>query len=126
MKLLELLLATASGLPASTYGFGEKMCGDVGAPRSCAVGATTASGEAFDPRIPTAAIAAPSRMQLQARWVWLRIADGPYKCVRVRLNDKMNPRWIGRRGFDLTPAAVLKLGGEPTPKWSGRVVVCST
>lgn len=125
MTLLELLLTTASGLPSSTYGYSEMMCGDVGRPRSCAVGATTASGETFDPSIPSAAVAAPASLVLKARYIWIRLADGPFRCVRVRLNDKMNPRWIGVRGFDLTPAAVEKLGGLPTPKWSGRVRVCS-
>lgn len=125
MGVFELMLVTASGLPASTYGFGELACGDVGKPRMCVAGAITASGEVFDPGIPSAALAAPARLVLRGQWVWLRLADGPFRCVRVRLNDKMNPRWIGRRGFDLTPAAVHKLGGVASPAWSGRVLVCT-
>lgn len=122
---MEKYLAIASGLWASVYGFGEYMCGDVGFPRACEVGATTASGEGFDPDLPTAALAAPADLRMEARDVWLRLDGGPHECRRIRINDKMHPRWIGVRGFDLTPAAVRRLGGVPTPKWGGRVHVCS-
>ncbi len=125
MTTIEMLLSLASGLQATTYGWSEMMCGDVGSPRICAKGAVTASGEEFDPAVASAAIAAPARLVLRPQWVWLRLADGPFKCVRIRLNDKSNPRWIGRRGFDLSPAAVRRLtGAVPSSAWSGRVHVC--
>lgn len=119
--LLELL-ATASGLLATTYGHGEMMCGDIGKPRPCILGEPTASGEPFDPSIPTAAIAAPTAFRLKATIVRLRIPGG--QCQPIRINDKMNPRYIGVRGFDLTPAAVELLTGTSSPYWSGKVEVC--
>lgn len=122
MTLIDLLMI-ASGLPATTYGFGEHFCGDVGKPVPCAYGAVTASGEVFDPSLPTAAIAAPFTLLLKPTLVRLRIPGG--KCRAIRITDKMNPRWIGKRGFDLTPAAVrLLTEGESHPKWSSKVEVC--
>lgn len=123
--LFELLLSTASGLPASTYGVGERMCGDVHKPAACVRGAITASGEPFKPQeIPSAAIAAPFRLKLAAKWVYLKL-QGPYPCRKVRLNDKMNPRYLGKRGFDVSPAGVRLLTGRPaTSHWSHVVEVC--
>jgi hypothetical protein len=124
--LLDMLLAVASGLPASTYGSADElMCGDVGKAVRCSRGALTASGEVFKPyEVPSAAIAAPFRLRLSARWVYLKL-QGPYPCRKVRLNDKMNPRWIGKRGLDLSPASVRLLTGRPaTAYWSHVVEVC--
>lgn len=45
-------------------------------------------------------------------------------CVRVRLVDKMNPRHIGMRGFDLTPGALKVLFGSADKHWTGNVSVC--
>ncbi len=120
---LHELLVVASGLTATTYGHGELMCGDVGKPRACKVGAITASGEPFDPSLPTAAIAAPFTYRLQARTVYLKVPGG--QCRPIRLTDKMNPRYIGKRGFDLSPKAVqLLTNEEPSRTWSGKVEVC--
>jgi hypothetical protein len=122
MTLLQAI-ALASGLQATTYGHAELACGDIHAPVPCTHGAVTASGELFDPGLATVAIALPTRTRLRAADIWLRVGDG--RCHRVRLNDKMNPRWIGVRGFDLTPRAVELLTGKPaTRHWSGVVHVC--
>lgn len=110
---------------ASTYGYGEIMCGDIGAPRRCKSGALTASGEVFNPYLPTAAVFAPTKLRMSARYVWMKMKGGPYNCRMIRVNDKGNPRFIGERGFDLTPGAVLLLGGTPSPTWGGRLERCS-
>lgn len=123
---MELLLTTALSLTATTYGWGEMMCGDVGRPQSCSEGAVTATGQPFDPAIPSAAIPAPARKRIQATVLYLRLRNVPdAPCVRVILNDKANPRWIGQRGLDLSPAAVQALTGKtPVPYWKGEVELC--
>lgn len=123
MPTLTELLIVASGLHSTTYGFGETKCGDTHAPIPCAYGALTASGDVFDPDVPTAAIAAPFKLRLRAQTIWLRVPGKA--CHPIRLNDKLHPRWIGQRGFDLSAAAVRQLTGKPaTPYWSGIVEVC--
>jgi hypothetical protein len=124
--LTELLITLASGLTATTYGYGEKNCSDVGTPKPCVSGAVTASGEVFKPnQIPSVAMAAPHRLKMVGRWIRIKLA-GPYPCKSVRLNDKMNGRWISVRGFDLSPRAVTLLTGRPAkPTWSGVVELCS-
>ena len=124
MTILELLII-ASGLTATTYGVhGEMYCGDIGKPRPCEYGAITASGDIFDPAEVTAAVAAPTRLRMKPVYVWLRVEGG--ECHQVRVNDKMNPRYLGVRGFDLTPATVQLLTGKPaTRHWSGKVFVCA-
>lgn len=122
--LLELLLL-ASGLTATTYGHGEFRCGSIGNPVQCVRGAITASGMVFDPGVPMAAIPAPTNMRFRDPMrIGLRIPHGP--CVMVWVADKSHPRWIGSRGFDLTPAAVTKLTGKrATHYWSGEVEICN-
>lgn len=113
---------------ATTYGWGEHMCGDVGNPKPCQRGAITASGEPFLPhRVPSAAVPAPANKRLRGSWIHLRLQGVPdAPCVKIRLNDKANPRWIGTRGFDLSPAAVRELTrGMPLPHWSGKVERCT-
>ena len=113
----------ASGLLSTVYGFGELSCGDIGSPRSCSHGAITASGEVFDPGIPSAAIFLPANVRVPGHTILLRVENGP--CKRIRLNDKGAPRYTGVRGFDLSPAAVrLLTGKEPTKHWSGVVHFC--
>ncbi len=117
------LLIVASLLTSTTYGYGELMCGDVGKPRTCDKNAVTASGVPFNPDVAMVAIAAPVNLRLTAQYIGLRVPGGV--CRKVLLADKMNERWIGVRGFDLTPAAVRLLTGQPaTRHWSGRVEVC--
>ena len=120
---MDVYIKLASGLLATVYGFGEPNCGDVGAPRPCELGAITASGEVFDPLRPMAATAAPLSSRVHSRYVGMRVADG--LCHPIRIADKSNPRFIGVRGFDLSPKAVELLTGKPaTPWWSGRVYLC--
>jgi hypothetical protein len=115
-------IALASGLLATTYGHGESKCGvEVAIP--CIAGARTASGEVLHADVPSVAIAAPVWLRIRARWIYLRTENSA--CHRVRLNDKMNSRHIGRKGFDLSPLALVMLTGKSDKHWSGRVFVCS-
>lgn len=119
------MIALASGLLATTYGWGSHNCGDIGKPRPCEYGAVTASGITFDPDYPMAAVAAPTRMRMRPVFVRLRVEGG--ECRTILIADKMNPRYIHKRGFDLTPAAQALLTGEdPKPYWSARVYVCES
>lgn len=120
--MIDILIAIASGLVSTTYGWNEYNCGDIGSPRPCSVGAITASGEPFDPDIPTAAVFAPTALPMRAVVVSVRLGEGV--CRWIRVNDKGNPRYIGERGFDITPATIKLLGGTPTKFWSGEVNVC--
>lgn len=127
VKLYEIYtvwILLAGHLQSTTYGYGEKNCGDPGQARPCEKGAITASGEEFDPAIPSAAIAVPADMRMKAHDIYVSMAEGP--CVKVRLNDKSNERWIGERGFDFSPAAVELLTGQPAvATWSGKVSLCT-
>lgn len=127
MTTLQLLLSLTSGLTHTTYGWGERMCGDVSSPRVCEEGQPTASGEPLDSATPTAAVPAPPRMRLRPTVVHVKLADGPWRCHAIRVNDKSNPRWIGRRGLDLSPAAVrLLTARRPHAAWSARVELCTS
>lgn len=120
---LNYYIHLAFSVIASTYGWGEMRCGDVGRPRRCVSGAPTASGVPLDTTTPQMAIAVPAAIRVPPRIVYVT-AGGD--CVAVWLVDKMNPRWIGERGFDLNPAALRALVGEQaaTPDWMGRVAEC--
>jgi hypothetical protein len=111
-----IFAAQAVTLPASVYGLGEVACGDAHAPRPCAQGAQTASGETFDPRRPTAAVFMPARYRVRPHWLFLRAGEGP--CVAIWVNDKGNPRYHGKRGLDLTPGAFEALTGSKARPWS--------
>ena len=121
MTAILFYILLASGLHSTTYGWGGNFCGDIGEPVPCVKGLYTASGEIFDPEQPTAAVFTPTKLVMRPRVVPMRL-DG--KCKYVRVNDKGSPRFIGERGFDLTPAAIKLLGGVPTSHWSGKVTVC--
>lgn len=121
MSLLEFILI-AFTVPASTYGYGEYMCGEVEAPKACEYGAITASGQIFDPELATAAVFAPFSLRMYPVIVTMQVEGGP--CVEITVNDKGNPRYIGERGFDLTPGALQKLGVRPHPQWSGMLYPC--
>lgn len=120
--MIESFLLLASGLLASTYGYGELFCGDIGKARPCSYGAITASGVIFDPDKPQAAIAMPQEIPIVERTIYLRIAGGP--CRPIQLVDKMNPRFIGERGFDLSPRAVQDLTGKRDENFLQAVFVC--
>ncbi len=123
-KMLTKYIQLADGRRATTYGYTESNCGDPGHAVPCDSNATTASGEKFDPSRPTMAVAAPHRLPLEARDVYIRTATS--QCVRVRLNDKLNERYIGVLSFDLSPAAVALLTGKPaSPTWSDKIYLCA-
>lgn len=117
------LVTVALSLISTTYGHQEMYCGDYDKPEVCAKGAITASGEEFDPNKATAAIPAPKNKILRPFYVWIKDIKG--RCRRIKVNDKANEKWIGKRGLDLTPGALRKLGIKPTKHWSGRLELCS-
>lgn len=118
-----LILFSYSGMTASVYGFGEKMCGDTHTPKACDENATTASGERFDPRRATVAIALPENMLVRPTVIQIRLDDGP--CKFVRINDKKPNKWKDSIPWDLSPAAVQMLTNKPVPKhWSGKIHIC--
>lgn len=116
-------IAFASGLTATVYGFGERYCGSPASPVQCQLGAITASGEIFDPNLPSLAVPMPDRYILASSYLRVRVKNRP--CVTVKVNDKKNPRYIGTQGFDLSPAAVTLLTGKPATRyWSDKVYLC--
>lgn len=112
----------ASGLLSTTYGYGERFCGDIGKPVACDSRATTSSGIPLTNSLPIIAVAAPSRVTFKAHWVRMK-ADNK-KCAWLLLADKMNPRYVGNRGFDLTPEALRRLSIKPHKHWSGTLTPC--
>lgn len=116
-------LIIAIQLPSTTYGFGEKMCGDPGRTRACEAGAMTASGEIFNPSIASAAIPMPYKVKMKSFYIKIRNYLG--NCVKIKVNDKKNERYIGNSGLDLSPAAQQIVTGKiPSKTWSGKVEVC--
>lgn len=114
-------LAFLTGL-STTYGYGEWNCGDIGKARPCSKGAITSSGQIFDPELPTAAIAVPANMRFSPFHLYMKVGNGP--CIKVLINDKLNPRYVGKLGFDLTPKTLELLTGRASPKWLGKVSPC--
>jgi len=115
-------IVIASGLLSTTYGYNEKNCGDIGKPVACSSEAVTASGIRLGSGLPIVAVAAPTRMRMRPFWVRMKTENSP--CTYLLVADKMNPRYIHDRGYDLTPDALKKLGITPSPHWSGKVEVC--
>jgi len=116
-------IVLAGSLVAFTFGYSEKRCGDINHPVACSIGATTSSGEKFNPLlIASAALPLPRRLKMRALTIKFKAKNG--KCVPIRINDKSPEKWIGKRGFELTPAALRILGITPSKKWSGRVELC--
>lgn len=111
LKFIEL--AFTVGL-SSTFGYGEYNCGNIGHPKPCIKGQPTASGIPLDPDAPQAAVAAPTNLRMYPVTVYMRVSGGP--CVAIEIVDKMNPRYIGRRGFDLTKGALRALGLPDHPQ----------
>lgn len=118
--MLYILLAVLN--LSTTYGHGEWNCGDIGEPRPCAAGAVTASGEAFLPSAPSMAVPAPTELRWRTEVVGIEAADG--QCQEVRVNDKANPRYIGNRGFDVTPGVLRVIDAEHGRRWRGRIRLC--
>ena len=120
--MIEYILI-ASNLVAYTFGYNERKCGDVHHAVSCSNGATTASGEAFKPNlIASAAIPLPKKMKMKTVIIRLKAENG--ECVSIRVNDKASEKWLGKRGFEFTPAALRKLGITPSKHWSGNISFC--
>lgn len=96
---------------ATVYGFSEMKCGSTQSPQPCDESATTASGHPFDPNIPSAAIPMPQNRIMRPFYVCLQNPKTGKK-IRLLVNDKTNAKWIGKRGFDLSPAAFRQLTGK--------------
>lgn len=121
--LVSIIMAS-SGLGATTYGWGEMMCGDVGKARPCNEEAITASGTPLKDDLPIVALSMPTNRILRKAHTIKISLDGGKTCRRVLLADKKNERFAETKPWDLTPAALKKLGVEPTKHWSGEVTVC--
>ncbi len=121
---LSYYIKLAFTVVATTYSWGERNCGDVGHPVKCAPGAITASGVPLSATIPQVAVAAPELLRIPPEVIYMTAGGS---CVAVWVVDKMNPRWIGARGFDLNPAALRALIGDEAAnqEWSGRVSRCT-
>jgi hypothetical protein len=125
---LTTYLQLASGLLATTYGWGEAMCGDPGNPRQCVSGQPTASGLPLRPQAAQAAVAVPGYIRIppEGIYIGIRLAGRPHECHMIHLVDKMSERWIGQRGWDLTPGAVRRITGmDPVRGWSAPVELCT-
>jgi hypothetical protein len=108
---------------ATVYGFGESNCGDPGKARPCAYGALTATGDVFDPREISAAIPMPKHIRVREMFISVKNYRG--FCIKIKVNDKKHWRFIGKSGFDLSPAAVKAITGQDAKKyWSGKIKPC--
>lgn len=109
---------------AQIYGLGEKgFCGDIHRPVACDRNATTASGQRLDPDAITGAV--PLGKSFIMRPKTICVLDYRGREINININDKKNPRFINRKGLDLTPAAVRAITGKPVTKyWSGKLQAC--
>jgi len=120
---MNLFITLAILKSATIYGYGEKNCGDPEIPRACDKNAITASGERFDPTEISAAVPAPKNKRIRTTHIWVKAYNN--SCIKLKINDKKNWRYIGRGGLDLTPAAVLAITGKlPRKSWSGTLELC--
>jgi hypothetical protein len=110
----------ALNLTATVYGLGEENCGDPGQVVACEDGAITASGDVFSPEVYTMAIPLPKKNIMRRQFICL--LNFKNEKVLVLINDKSNERWIGKRGFDLTPALYEKLTGKEVTDYSSTKV----
>lgn len=115
-------LALSLNFAATTYGHGEMNCGDVGKAVICDHNATTASGEPFDPFALTSALPIPGNLILRPFSIYLKSYKG--ECLKIRVNDKKNPRYVGNGGLDLSRGTVIALTGKDDRHWSGKVTLC--
>jgi hypothetical protein len=108
---------------ATVYGFGEFNCGEPGKAIPCINGAITASGAIFNPNELTVAIPAPKNVRIREQFIWVKNYRG--FCTKLKINDKKHWKFIGKGGFDLTPAAVKAITGKSATKyWSGKLEMC--
>lgn len=121
--MIEMFIALAELTHATTYGFGEKRCGNVDSPTTCSSGAITASGDSFDPQALTVAVPTPKWLQIRRTNISLKDYRG--NCFKVVVNDKKHWRFIGKSGMDVTPAVQERLTGKKAHKyWKGKVSLC--
>lgn len=120
---MQLFITLALMNTATVYGFGEKNCGEPGKAVSCRTGAITASGQMFDPTEISAAVPAPKNNRIRLTHIWVKAYNNA--CIKLKINDKKNWRYIGKSGLDLTPAAVMAITGKlPSKSWSGKLEMC--
>lgn len=122
--ILATFIIQASGLGATTYGWGEKMCGSHDKPAvKCTNQALTASGLPLGTNLPIAALALPYNFKLRGtRWVNLSI-DGGKTCAAILLADKKNFRYKDSKPWDFSPLALERLGVKNVHKfWSTKKV----
>lgn len=120
---MNLFISLALLNTATIYGYGEHKCGDPETPRACDSRAITASGEKFNPADISAAIPMPRNRIM--RTFYVRVKDHLGQCIKLKVNDKKNARYVGKGGLDLTPAAVLRITGKlPSKHWSGKLESC--
>lgn len=127
MEFITLALsfpATVYGVVNSETGKAESMCGET-VPIPCDSNATTASGQQFDPDVLAAAVPMPKNRIMRPVRICLYNPDTGKRAWAV-INDKVNPRYQGVRGLDLTPKLYKALTGKPATSWSSleRIEVC--
>jgi hypothetical protein len=106
---------------ATTYGWGEKMCGDIGFPVSCTSQQVMANGQPLDSLEPTVAVPMPQNYRHRPGKVCVRHLQTQRE-VWLRVTDKhLRPNVI-----DLTPAAVAKIGGKVRSTWSAKITLCGS
>lgn len=119
--MLEVFMAyvlLASNHVSYVYGFGENSCHG-----PCTEGVSrTASGDLLSKNIPSVAVPIPKGIPLQIMWIGLRTQNG--KCTLVKINDRTSYALVGKRGFDLSPAAQKAITGIRSKTWSGRLELC--
>lgn len=120
---MNIFISLAIAQSATIYGMGEHNCGEPHKPVACNSMALTASGEVFNPYEIAAAVPAPKNRRIRTTHIWIKDYKG--HCIKLKINDKKNWRYIGNGGLDLTPAAVQAITGKmPTWYWSGRLEIC--
>lgn len=123
--LLNTYLTLAVSLQATTYGWGELYCGHPERPVACETGQPTSTGIPLNPwGSATAAIPLPGGLRLPPSGLTVHLRVRGRQCRPIRVVDLTNTRWVGVRGLDLTPAALLALGVEPRSTWSGQLEFC--
>lgn len=101
---------------STTYGYNELQCDG-----ECSHGNLTASGETFIPNEASAAIPLPVSVRVRSFILYFVSSTGV--CEPIRVNDKKS-MFTSKRGFDFSPGALVVLGYEVSPTWSGKVGVC--
>jgi hypothetical protein len=118
-------IALALSLSATVYGLNENMCGSI-EPMSCNSDAITASGMMLTPHLPTAAIPMPQNRIMRPFFICLKNPETSKEAM-ILVNDKTHHRWVGKRGFDLSPEAFRQLTGKDPQSHSQipKLVRCS-